>query len=446
MKDGKGDTTTFQYDVRDRILRSTFQDTQTVTSTYKANGLEATRTDSGGGATTYTYDHQGRLTGQTGPRSGVTQTMTYDKVGNLLTYADSGGTSTYTYDAANQLVRLREPGGTCPSGGDPAANSGCILFEYNQNARETKRVFPGGANVVTVRDNSGRPTRITAKTGTGTTAVDIGYGYAPASGSGDRMNVQTRTSFAEQGVAAGAATRYTYDSRSRVTKAEERSGSTITASWSYAYDGNSNRTSQTRSGSTGAAAGTLTYGYNAANQLTSATGQTTTWTYDAAGNQTRNGLTGVTSTYSDRHEVTAIGGTANTYFGAGNFDRLSSGSATFNSSAFGLMQRISGSTTHNYTRAPSGAAVGLRASSKSYYVQDHLGSVVGIFSSTGTYSGGYAYSPYGEARFTSTNSAVTANNLRYIGGYDNGGGVYKLGARYYDTAQGRFTQLDGSVR
>lgn len=51
-------------------------------------------------------------------------------------------------------------------------------------------------------------------------------------------------------------------------------------------------------------------------------------------------------------------------------------------------------------------------------------------------------SSYGEIRATSTNAAVTANPLRYIGGYQEAANLYKLGARYYDATTGRFTQSD----
>lgn len=444
VKDGNGNTTRYDYDVRDRIVLTTYQDGQTVTSTYLANGLEDTRVDSGGGAINFDYNHQGLILKQTGPRAGVTQTMTYDEVGNMLTYTDSGGTVTYSYDAANQLTRLQEPGGTCPASGVPAANSGCILFEYNNNALEVKRITPGGANTVTTRDATGRPTRITAKAASGVVAVDIGYTYTVPGTTNDRANVQTRVAHKEEGITAGAVTSYAYDSRNRITLAQEKVGATVTASWGYAYDGAGNRTSQVRSGATGAQAGTTTFGYNAANQIVSATGQTATWTYDGAGNQTRNGSTGVASTFGDRAETVSIGGTASGYFGQGNTDRLSSGAVAFNSSSLGLMQRTAGGATVNYSRTPAGDPLSSRGGAGGYYVQDHLGSVVGMFTSAGAYSGGYSYSPYGESRATSTNASVAANALRYIGGHHEGGGIYKLGARYYDTSLGRFTQSDPS--
>ncbi len=446
VTDGNGDTTGYTYDVRDRILQTTFDNSQTLTSTYYPNGLEETRTDSAGGVLSFEYDHQGRILEQAGPRTGVVQTYTYDEVGNILTYTDSGGTTTNTYDVANQLTSVREPGGTCPTSGAPAANSGCILFEYDDNALESKRTLPGGATTDTTRDGAGRPTRITATAADSTVGVDIGYSYTAPGTSDDRVNIQARMSYKEQGTlsaGSGVVTSYTYDSRNRLTLAEEKFGVSVTASWAYGYDNAGNRTSQVRGGLTLSAAN-ITYAYNAANQLTSATGQATTWTYDGAGNQTRNGLTGISSGYGDRGQTTTIGGTSNGYFGVGNFDRLSAGTLEFNSSALGLMQRSSTGTTHNYTRTPDGQAVGLRGSSRHYYIHDHLGSVVGLFNGAGAYVGGYSYSPYGEARSTSTNSAVVANNLRYIGGYQESANIYKLGARYYDAALGRFTQVDPS--
>lgn len=70
---------------------------------------------------------------------------------------------------------------------------------------------------------------------------------------------------------------------------------------------------------------------------------------------------------------------------------------------------------------------------------------LGIFSTTGTWLGGYSYSPYGEARSTDTGTAPSTNSLCYISGYwDTDAGLYRLGARYYDPGTGRFTQFDPS--
>lgn len=342
---------------------------------------------------------------------------------------------------------MKEPGGTCPpaSATLSPASSGCTLFSYDANGAETTRAYPGRSSVETSRDASGRPTRITAKGGTGTIAVDIGYSYTAAGTSTDQANVQTRTSHKEEGITAGAITTYSYDTLNRVTLAQEKSGTATTASWAYAYDQAGNRTSQTRTGSTGATAGTIGYTYNAANQLTATTADTTTWTYDGAGNQTRNGATGATAAYGARLQTTQLGSTTQGFFGGGNTDRVAAGAVTFSSSALGLAQRKSGATTHTFTRTATGALVGLRSAYNHYYVLDHLGSVVGLFSASGVWEGGYSYSPYGETRAASTlTSAVINNTLRYITGEHDTAGIYKLGARYYDSTIGRFTQMDPS--
>jgi RHS repeat-associated protein len=439
VTDGRGDTTEYQYDVRDRIVLTTFEDGQNLVSTYYDNGLEHSRTDSGGGAVTYEYDAQGRLTKQQGPQVGVEQSYGFDEVGNMLTYTDQYGTVTYTYDAANQLSTVTD------------STSAVYSFEYDQNGAETKRTFPSGATTQTMRDASGRATQITARAADGSVAVDIGYNYGTAGTTDDRVNLRSRTSFAEQGIAPGAVTSYTYDSRNRLTLANETANGATTASWAYAYDAAGNRTQQTRTGTTGVTAGTVNYGYNAANQLTSSTGQATTWLYDTAGQQTRNGATGITSTYGDRHELTQESTTSSSYFGVGNTDRLSTsrpGNPPVNyayvSSALGLMSRTldnggSSSTTLRFTRTPSGEILGARGTATWSYIADDQGSIVGLFSGTGNYYGGYSYSPYGEIRSRTINTYVNLNPIRYIGQIEG-----KLGARYYDASIGRFTQMDPS--
>lgn len=304
----------------------------------------------------------------------------------------------------------------------------------------TNRTFPGGANVVTTRDNSGRPTRITAKAGSGTTAVDIGYSYT--AGGADRSAIQTRTAFKEEGITAGAITSYGYDSLKRVVSAIEKTGTTTTASWTYGYDKAGNRTNQVRAGSTGGTAGTINYSYNGANQLTSTSAVVSTWTYDAAGNQTKSGLTGTPASYNPFGAATDISSTDFSYLGIGNTDRTEAGNRTFTTTALGLDTQQSGSTTLGFTYGNAEIPLGYKSGSNRYFVTDHLGSVVGMFSPTGTYEGGYSYSPYGETRATITNAAVVANPLRYIAGYQEAANLYKLGARYYDATTGRFTQSD----
>lgn len=69
---------------------------------------------------------------------------------------------------------------------------------------------------------------------------------------------------------------------------------------------------------------------------------------------------------------------------------------------------------------------------------DSIGSVTGLFDSSGTWAGGDSYGPFGEARSAGTNDAVVKNPFRYISGSTEGADLYKFGARYYDATTGRF--------
>jgi RHS repeat-associated protein len=444
VTNGLGDTTRYRYDAADHLLSTKDANDRELLNFYTLVGAIEAICDGEVSCDFINRDSQGRTTYveryTESPARDYTADYVYDLAGNLTQTTTPIGTTDRTYDAANQLTKVQEPGGTCPATGIPAANSGCITFEYNANAAETKRTYPAGATVTTTRDNSSRPTRITAKTGTGTTAVDIGYSYT--AGGADRTAIQTRTAYQEQGITAGAVTAYSYDSLKRVVSAIEKSGATTTASWAYTYDKAGNRTKQVRAGTTGSAAGTISYSYNADNQLTSTTADIDTWTYDAAGNQTKSGLTGTPANYDYFGATTDISSTDFTYLGIGNSDRTVAGNRTFTTTALGLDSQTNGSTTLSFSYGGANTPLGYTGANSHYYITDHLGSVDGLFSATGTFEGGYSYSPYGEARATGTATAVTTNTQRYIGGYQEAANLYKLGARYYDATTGRFTQFD----
>jgi RHS repeat-associated protein len=467
VTDGNGDTTSYGYDAADRVVYTASDSGREMEQWYNPDGTLDATCDYEAECVTYGSDSQGRtlfadhyLITPTGSPKSSWEKYTYDLSGNIIVLATSvSGTSTSTYDTANQLVKFQQPGGTCPATGNPAANSGCVTFTYNANGAEATRMLPGGARVDTTRDAAGRPTRITAKNAAGVVGVDIGYSYtAPGTTgtAGDRTNIQTRTSFKEQSIPAGAVTTYGYDSLSRVVTAMEKSGTITRASWTYAYDKTGNRTQQIRAGMVGNdsdSEGTIGYAYNTAGQLTSTTKDTTTWTYDAAGNQTRNGLTGQTSTYGDLGETltSVLGGNNTSYVtsGGGNTTRLSSttnnNKADYTHNAIGVDSITTSSAVAKYSNTPTGIAVGYSYKDKQhYYVTDHLGSVVGMFSAAGAYEGGYSYSPYGEERGSGSSEGIIYNSRQYIGGFAQSGDTYKLGARYYETATGRFTQTDPS--
>ncbi len=442
VTDGKGQKTQYVYDVMDRLVKATYANGSAVTTSYYPNGLVKNVDDSAGGSQAFQYDTGGNTTSQTGPTV-ENEKMTYDAAGNLSSYTDASGTTGYGYDAANNVATITDPTGSCPSGATTsAAGSGCVRVQYDNNEQETLRTLPGNAIVQTTRDNAGRTTRVTAKDSAGVTRVDVGYSFA-RSGS-DTDGLQSRTSYLEQGVTAGAVTSYKYDSRSELLSATEVAGGATSAAWTYAYDGAGNRTSQILAGATGEGTGTTSYTYNAANQITKTSADTTTWTYDADGEQTRNGITGFGIGYDSRLAAANTGATVNTYFGDGNNTRTRSGTVAFGNSGLGVTAFGAAGAQNFLTRTPTGGLIDLRNTTTSYYVLDASSSVLGLFDQTGVWQGGYSYTPYGQTRSASTAPAVQANPFRYISGYRDSSGLYKLGARYYDPALGRFTQMDPS--
>lgn len=438
VTNGAGHKTSYTYDNADRIVKTTYNGGATLVTQYNVGGAVTSETDSTASKSiTYTLNVLG-LTTQQQMTGSPTVDMVYDNNGNMTKFTTGSTSTNYAYDAANQMTRLSTPGGNCSGTGNP----GCILYSYDSDGQESARVFPQGARQDTTRDEAGRPTRITAKDKNGTVQNDVAYSYA--AGSADRFSVQARTSHKEAGISAGAVTSYTYDSRSRLTKAAEvgTSGSAV-VTWEYAYDKADNRTKLKQTGPGRADNKDITYTYNAANQITAAPtqGSSGSWTYDGAGNQTRNANSGATATYGDRLQVTANGTKAYSTFGQGNNRQLTVGGVAQQQTALGVHSYAPSKTVY---RAGDGTAVAETfGSTTGFLATDHLGSTIGIFNADGTYRGGHSYDPYGG--FRGSDNSVSDSIIRYIGEQlEPGTGLYKLGARYYDTSLGRFTQMDPS--
>ena len=107
--DGNGATTTYSYDMLDRITAVAYSDgTPTVSYTYNSQGKVTQRVD-GSGTTTYGYDDLGHLLSVASTATGTTVTYTYDKAGALASTADGNGTTSYGYDAAHLLTSMTYP-------------------------------------------------------------------------------------------------------------------------------------------------------------------------------------------------------------------------------------------------------------------------------------------------------------------------------------------------
>lgn len=82
-----------------------------------------------------------------------------------------------------------------------------------------------------------------------------------------------------------------------------------------------------------------------------------------------------------------------------------------------------------------------------YFQRNLLGDVIGIYNTSGTKVGGYAYDAWGNCTITlNTNGIATKNPIRYRGYYyDEDTELYFLNARYYSPAWHRFISPDDTA-
>jgi len=116
--DGNGTRTDYRYDALKRLTRvtrdfnGTDPGTANASTTYGYDVADrlTSVTDPNSATTTYTYDDLGNLLSQTSPDTGTT-TFQYDAAGNLRQKTDAlGQVFTYAYDALNRLTRVNAPG------------------------------------------------------------------------------------------------------------------------------------------------------------------------------------------------------------------------------------------------------------------------------------------------------------------------------------------------
>lgn len=463
---GRGQRVTYQYDAQDRLLATTIPATgnlpaRTLYKSYDADGNESFN-DS-----VISWDAQNRQSYIKDPAGNEFSTW-FDAAGNMMGVSGGGEDYRYTYNAANELTTAGLTGASCSQ--DTTGQAGCVKFTYDSNGKEAKRYLPNATVITTSRDKSGRAIRIQAVNGA-TSRFDTSWSYtAPGSTdstSGDRANVQTRTDTVGVNGAVwhGSVTTYTYDSMSRLRTATEKTPSgSVNAKWEYTYDKAGNRTGQTRTGNTQSATGTMTYGYNAANQLTSINGSTAGLSYDADGNETANpgedwvNVARRASSVSPIGDVTHIDATLNGTSGSYDY-----GYAGTNPGSYLLTWMRGNPVVHSLTgiasvtdeaggklkimRAPSGEPLAItRAPSEvGYYVPDRQGTIMGILSGSGLATVSYAYDPYGNLRSAPGADAPVAwyNPILYAGGLrDHQTGLYRYGVRWYDPNIGRFTTPD----
>ena len=438
-------TETYTYDKLDRMTNIAYTGGANVSYVYDNDGNVTSRTDATG-TSTYVYDALNRLSQENLP-GGRVNNYTYDNASNLATLQDAGGTTTYTYGASNLLSTAQAPG-------DSAATS----FGYNKDAQRTTTTYPNGV-VLTMdyEDDSpsgdkgpGRLKSVEAKKGA-TVVSKFSYGFKPnltsCGGATSPDTALRHTTTNKDGVTS----KYCYDEMNRLIKADSHNGSNYT----YTLDKNGNVT-KTVKGAT-----TTSFGYDAANRLcwkvsgtepdadcTPTPAGATTYTHDTVGDLDTSSAS-LNLDYNSKGQTTSMTGTsggaatAMGYAGPNQFERFTSGGATFTNNALGVGAETTGTSTSYYRRDNEGGLLSERLPSGAiyYYAFDGLGSVSALTDTAGTAQALYTYEPYGETS-ASGPAPNTANPWKYTSGYLDSTGFYKMGMRYYRPELMRWSQQD----
>jgi hypothetical protein len=256
---------------------------------------------------------------------------------------------------------------------------------FNAAGEITANTLGNGLAQTYTYNNRLQETGITASL-TGTALMNFAYDYGTAPTNTGR--VLSRTDSVQQEHSA----KYVYDSIYRLDQAISND-----AFWgiAWSFDAWGNRLTQTPQGLATSKIGTQTLGYT--NNRLSAN------TYDAAGNQTNDGLH--TYTFSAENQILSMDGGAATYAYDGEGRRMKKVTSTETTYTFyGRGGIISEFTTSN----------ALSSTDKCFYhTTDKLGSAVLVMTANGIVIENNRTLPYGEAWLPTDNGQPTTNDKKF---------------------------------
>lgn len=512
VTDPQGNQITGVYDATGNLLstKSVQQNRTLYSYTYNGAGQPTKVTDGEGRATTYQYDQGGHLTVEIPPDPRGRRGFAYDGYEQITTvYPASGAELDYGYDAMNRLVEI---GQTTATGYTPLqynnfdangnlvgryfGNNGtkfvydqrnqvieahhlvngaedyAVFYNYDDNGnltdvydggghlayvydeanqlfyqsgptpdmaasytldnagRRTKTVYPNNFTVATSYDSSGRQTSLTATTTGGTKLINRSYRWTN-SGGADTALLQSETR-------EGTTLSYKYNALDQLTSQN---------STTYTLDKASNLT----------AAEGRSFSINGAGQVASS--GATTYTHDGDGNLTTGSGGELANSYSVTDQLTSAtsrnaGTTTLTYDSVNQSQRsaisTTNGTTTTNqvleNTAIGVTAITTNGTRSDFVRDSGGGLIGqiTGTGENLYAVTDYQGSTLALVDGNQQVAAKYSYTPYGTT--TPTGRASTGNPFRWIGGYQNtdNHATYNLGYRQYDPKLARFTQPDPS--
>jgi RHS repeat-associated protein len=377
---------------------------------------------------TYTYDNQGSV--KTLVAGTVTQTYNYFSGGVLqnenLQVDSKDLTIHYNYDGMQSLNSTIYPDGRtvsyAPNAFGEATKAGGYAtgVAYFPDGQVKNYTFGNGLTHTTTLNASKMPSNILASAG----AMNYDYTYD------NQGNLKTQTDNIDSAYSISG---MAYDGLDRLTAANGFWGNV-----SIGYDKLGNITNYNFDDT-----GTLTYTYNANNQLENVSGsQTRTFTYDERGNVTNDGKQALTFNRAQR--ITTIG--ANNYLYDGHGRRVKRESATlgtsysmYSQSGKLLYREKADGTKVDYVFLGKQQVARVEDGIASYIHTDLLGSPVVESDANGAVlaSTRMHYRPFGETKET------PKDEVGYTGHkFDTDTGLNYMQQRYYDPSIGRFYSDD----
>ena len=465
--------TEWTYDTMGRVTSTTNPSGETTTTSYDANGLVTGVTLAGSSAeVSYTRNALGQITGVTDPNGNMWE-RGYDLQGRLTFFADPlGNRTSFSYYTVNLPSRITFPTGTLDLTYDASGNvtrkqySDGTDLNYSYDPRNLITTADGvsiaydandrivGSNGLTTRrDAAGRITRITYAASKAVT-----FAYECTCGL-----VSSVTDW------LGGVTSFQYDDAGRLISIERSNGVTTV----HAYDADGRISAISEGGSlssislTRDSVGRIVSAVRNVPQTPSvasledatltfdAASQVTSFSYDNTGRLTGDGRRTYTWNLASRLIRYTEGATVVdfTYDGLGNrLSRRESGATRSYVWNYALtipsvsIERAGVNDRRYFVHAPNGDllySIEAADNSRRYYHFDEMGNTLFITDSNGSVIGSYAYGPYGTL---AGSTGVLDNEFTYQGQLgvmaDGSTGLYYMGARYYDSASGRFISRD----
>lgn len=419
--DERGKSTGFAYDSNNFLASLTDALGNQVTLTRDALGRITRVTNAQGSTVGYSYNADGYVTEKKYDGSSVA-TYSYNAVGDLMTVVDATGTLSYTRDKTGKVVKILYP------------DTKAVSMTYDAAGNNTSITYPGGLVVTYTYDNRNRVRSAT-------------WGGGAASYVYDKVgNLLTETRL------NGIRSDLLYNSENAVTSIIHRKGTSVFAQMTYVRNALGNVIAEMTSlPSPSLDDRAETAVYNNAGQISTLAADV--YNYDKDGNLTTiSGGRKWNLVYNPENLPTSItrNGATSLHFYNGLKQRTqtkqgtqerkyhydANGRLLFETNASG---QVTASFIYNGKRL---VAMRTSAGENHYYHFDKTGNTIAMTNSSGNVSRTYGYLPFGEIV---QSQGTLANPFTYAGAFgviDDGGGLYFMRNRYYDSYTGRFIQKD----